>query len=154
MKGAKSKDSKLTNQEFLLDLMQTNEDMLYCDGCYSPNSTLTIKHHVGLVWSFTQTDIFPEKAVEVMCKYCSQFRILSLSKKGYRKLMNSDWKKASHFILVKNHSVENCDETDPFVVDSCWNEFLALDSSIHDIDKMIDQSIKWNKERKEQLKKQ
>tara|TARA_Y100000004_G_C8944196_1_gene425527 strand:+ start:502 stop:972 length:471 start_codon:yes stop_codon:yes gene_type:complete len=154
MKRGKSEDSKFKETNFLSDLIQTGEDKLYCGGCFGPNNTLTIKHHIGLVWSATQTDIFEGKNVELMCKFCSEFRILSLSRNGYRKVMNSNWKNATHFILVKNHKVEGCEQTDPFVLDSCYNELIALDSHIHDINEYIEQSIKWNKERKELLKKQ
>ena len=135
-------ESDLINRELMemLRKRQPSQQMNYCKGCYKPNQSITIKQHIGLVWD--KSDILDEnyaKYIQVKCKYCSEWRQLSLgrvSMGNFRMNKNNN----SHFVLQKEHVCGRVNN--PFQGGCCFNTLSGYNENLSTDSRDLKQLIK------------
>lgn len=74
---------------------------VFCDSCFGPRNTLTVKQHLGEIWQKSDVEII-EKVVFLPCKECKNKRELSLSSVSLQFLEQDLGFSYTHFILLKD----------------------------------------------------
>ena len=138
------KDDTSVN-DALLEMLRSRKpsgQMNYCGGCYKPNNSLTVKHHMGLIWN--RNDISDEgyaRYIKLKCKFCNEWRQLSLGSVSIRHF-RANFNDASHFVLIKDHDKRKGCNKNEMAGGCCYNTLANINEMVGSDQKASDQLMK------------
>lgn len=153
-------DSDVVDRE-LMNMLRSRtpsgQSATFCYGCYKPTNSLTVRHHIGLVWDKNEiVNDGNKRYIRLKCKFCDEYRQLSMSSFSMKQFL-ANWNDNDIFVLQKDHA--KCNETNVYVFDGCYNFMSAFNSMLkadNDIIKQLtkigDNFLKLRKKEFEELK--